>query len=83
MSGERLAMGPLHQRDIEHLVAVLLRGLQRQTVPTETGSEETAPLAETFTSPSGAHVETAPHARFVGPKRKPATRRATARRQRR
>lgn len=33
MSCERLAIGPLPQRDIEHVVAVLLRGLQRQAAP--------------------------------------------------
>jgi hypothetical protein len=76
-------MGPLHQRDIEHLVSVLLRGLQRQAAPSATGSEETAPLNEDSTSASDARIETTPHARFVGPKRRLAMPRATARRQRR
>ena len=55
MFGERLAMGPLHQHDIEHLVAVLLHGLQRQ-------SASSKPEVRDGTVGRGFHVgERPPH----------------------
>ena len=45
MCCERLAKGPLAQRDIERIAQVLLRGLERQAVPDETRHDE-APRRE-------------------------------------
>ncbi len=42
MCCERLAKGPLAQRDIERIAQVLLRGLERQAVPDETRLDEAA-----------------------------------------
>ena len=83
MSCERLAMGPLLQRDIENLVAVLLRGLQRQAEHATGQVDETAPVGDSPTSTPDAEVAVTPHARFVGAQRKPSPRLATARRKRR
>jgi hypothetical protein len=83
MSCERLAMGPLLQRDIENLVAVLLRGLQRQAERTKGQVDESAPAADSPTSTPDAQVAVTPHARVGGAQRKPSLRRATAPRKRR
>jgi hypothetical protein len=82
MSCERLAMGPLLQRDIENLVAVLLRGLKRQAEGAEPPTDETAPPADSASSATGARAEPALHVRSGDAKRKPSPRPATARRKR-
>ena len=81
MSCERLAMGPLLQRDIENLVTVLLRSLQRQAEGVEP-PDETAPPADSATSATGARAEPALRVRSEDVKRKPSPRPATARRKR-
>ena len=79
MSCERLAMGPLVQKDIESIVTVLLRGLQRQAVPAEGAAEETPPR-EDASAARDPRAVAVPHTRFVGAKRKPSPRRGNARR---
>lgn len=80
MSSERLAMGPLVQKDIESIVTVLLRGLQRQAVPIEGAAEATAPREDASAAARDPRAVAVPHTRFVGAKRKPSPRRGNARR---
>jgi hypothetical protein len=56
---ERLAMGPLRPGDVERVVAVLLRGLMRQSGRVAPGGDETA---RTTAAPSAdlRHPDSAP-----------------------
>lgn len=80
MSCDRLATGPLLQRDIENIVVVLLRGLQRQAERAEPPTDNAAPLADPAPSATGARAKPALHVRSGDTQRKLAPRRAAARR---